>query len=235
MITLDDLTWFWQPLPMRFTFSAAAGERIAILGPSGAGKSTLLSLIAGFLSPTRGKLILNGVAQDGIPPAQRPVSMLFQDNNLFTHLTVRENIALGINPGLRLTPDQRRQVEEMADQMGLSELSERLPEALSGGQRQRVALARSLIRKQPILLLDEPFSALDPALRHEMLVLLEQQCQLRCLTLLMVSHSLEDAACITPRSLVVAEGRIVWDGPTQALLEGKSPAARWLGISERDR
>ncbi len=232
MIKLDNITWQWQNQPMHFHFSAAPGERIAVLGPSGAGKSTLLSLIAGFLIPDGGQLILAGHDQHGVPPAQRPVSMLFQDNNVFPHLTVRQNISLGLNPGLRLTLSQQGQVQEIARQMGLGELLDRLPGTLSGGQRQRIALARCLIREQPILLLDEPFSALDPALRREMLALLNEQCQVRGLTLLMVSHTLEDAARIAPRSLVVAEGKIVWDGATKSLLEGESPAARWLGIGD---
>lgn len=231
MITVDNIHWRWLQQPLSFNFKVQRGERLAIVGPSGAGKSTLLSLIAGFLTPNSGQMWLDGQDQAGRSPAQRPVSMLFQDNNLFTHLNVRQNIGLGLHPGLRLNARQRQAVEQIAGQMGLATLLERLPEALSGGQRQRVALARCLIRQQPILLLDEPFSALDPALRLEMLALVEEQCQLRDVTLVMVSHSLEDAARIAPRSLVVAAGSIVWDGPTATLLAGNTPAAHWLGIT----
>ena len=110
---------------------------------------------------------------------------------------------------------------------------ERLPGELSGGQRQRAALARCLVRKQPVLLLDEPFSALDPALRQEMLALVADVCQQQRLTLLMVSHSVEDAARIAPRSVVVAEGRIAWDGDTASLLSGNSSASTLLGISAK--
>ncbi|WP_158699135.1 ATP-binding cassette domain-containing protein, partial [Cronobacter malonaticus] len=102
---------------------------------------------------------------------------------------------------------------------------------LSGGQRQRAALARCLVRKRPVLLLDEPFSALDPALRQEMLTLLEKLCEEEGTTLLMVSHSVEDAARIAARSLVVVEGRIVWDGPTAQLLSGEASASALLGIT----
>ncbi|EIQ7859692.1 ATP-binding cassette domain-containing protein, partial [Salmonella enterica] len=106
----------------------------------------------------------------------------------------------------------------------------RLPGELSGGQRQRVALARCLVREQPVLLLDEPFSALDPALRQEMLTLVSDICRERQLTLLMVSHSVEDAARIAPRSIVVADGRIAWQGKTDELLSGQASASALLGI-----
>lgn len=115
--------------------------------------------------------------------------------------------------------------------MGIAEFLDRLPGELSGGQRQRVALARCLVREQPILLLDEPFSALDPALRQQMLALVQDVCQRQQLTMLMVSHSIEDAARIAPRSVVIAEGRIVWDGMTEELLKGNANASSLLGIS----
>ncbi|EPG3110321.1 TPA: thiamine ABC transporter ATP-binding protein ThiQ [Klebsiella aerogenes] len=233
MLKLNDVTWLYQHLPMRFTLSVERGERIAVLGPSGAGKSTLLNLIAGFLPPASGSLLIDGEKHNATPPAQRPVSMLFQENNLFNHLTVRQNIGLGIHPGLKLNREQRAQVTAIAEQMGMDTLLDRLPGELSGGQRQRAALARCLVRQQPVLLLDEPFSALDPALRQEMLTLVADVCQRQQLTLLMVSHSVEDAARIAPRSIVVAEGRIAWDGATDDLLSGNSSASALLGISTK--
>ncbi|HBQ2430027.1 TPA: thiamine ABC transporter ATP-binding protein ThiQ [Klebsiella aerogenes] len=233
MLKLNDVTWLYQHLPMRFTLSVERGERIAVLGPSGAGKSTLLNLIAGFLPPASGSLLIDGEKHNATPPAQRPVSMLFQENNLFNHLTVRQNIGLGIHPGLKLNREQRAQVTAIAGQMGMDTLLDRPPGELSGGQRQRAALARCLVRQQPVLLLDEPFSALDPALRQEMLTLVADVCQRQQLTLLMVSHSVEDAARIAPRSIVVAEGRIAWDGATDDLLSGNSSASALLGISAK--
>ena len=233
MLKLNDVTWLYQHLPMRFTLSVERGERIAVLGPSGAGKSTLLNLIAGFLPPASGSLLIDGEKHNATPPAQRPVSMLFQENNLFNHLTVRQNIGLGIHPGLKLNREQRAQVTAIAEQMGMDTLLDRLPGELSGGQRQRAALARCLVRQQPVLLLDEPFSALDPVLRQEMLTLVADVCQRQQLTLLMVSHSVEDAARIAPRSIVVAEGRIAWDGATDDLLSGNSSASALLGISAK--
>jgi len=231
MLTLNKLTYLYEHLPMRFDLRIAAGERVAILGPSGAGKSTMLSLVAGFLAPVSGQILLNGDDHSATPPARRPVSMLFQENNLFSHLTVRQNMGLGLHPGLKLSAQQKQDLEEIARQVGLSECLDRLPSQLSGGQRQRVALARCLLRSQPILLLDEPFSALDPALRSEMLSLLDKVCGQRNLTLLMVSHNLDDAARIAPRTLLVVDGRIFYDGPTQALVDGSTPEAKVLGIS----
>ncbi len=233
MLTLNKLTYLYDHLPMRFDLQIEAGERVAILGPSGAGKSTLLSLVAGFLAPTSGTIALNGHDHSHTPPAKRPVSMLFQENNLFSHLTVRQNMGLGLHPGLRLTPAQHQALQEIAVRVGLEECLERLPSQLSGGQRQRVALARCLLRSQPILLLDEPFSALDPALRSEMLNLLDNICGERNLTLLMVSHNLDDAARVAQRTLLIVDGRIYYDGPTKALVEGSAAEAKVLGIPLR--
>lgn len=230
MLKLNDITWLYQHLPMRFTTSIAQGEKVAILGPSGAGKSTLLNLIAGFLPPASGTLMLEGRDHTHTPPSQRPVSMLFQENNLFSHLTVRQNIGLGMSPRLKLNAEQQRKLAVIAGQMGIETMLDRLPGELSGGQRQRAALARCLVREQPILLLDEPFSALDPALRQEMLQLVDDVCQRQQLTLLMVSHSVEDAARIATRAMVVADGRIAWDGDTQELLSGRASASALLGI-----
>lgn len=230
MLTLTDLTYHYPHQPMRFTFSVGRGERLAILGPSGAGKSTLLALIAGFLPASSGRLLLAGVDHTTSVPASRPVSMLFQQHNLFPHLSVAENIGLGLHPGLKLNLQQKRSVEQIAHQMGIEALLTRLPQALSGGQQQRAALARCLIRQQPILLLDEPFSALDPALRQEMLLLVQAVCAERDITLLLVSHHTEDAAHIAERVLLIVDGHLAWDGSTKTLLRGGTTAARVLGI-----
>ncbi|NMP27728.1 thiamine ABC transporter ATP-binding protein ThiQ [Rahnella sp. SAP-1] len=237
MLTLNNVVYLYQHLPMRFDFHIAAGERVAILGPSGAGKSTLLSLIAGFLTPVEGLpneqlIVLNRQDHTWTAPAKRPVSMLFQENNLFAHLTVRQNMGLGLHPGLSLNSQQKQALQQLAQQVGLADCLDRLPAQLSGGQRQRVALARCLLRSQPILLLDEPFSALDPALRGEMLTLLDEVCRQRQLTLLMVSHNLDDAARIAARTFLIVDGRIVYDGPTQALVDGSAPQAGVLGIAK---
>ncbi|MQL49638.1 thiamine ABC transporter ATP-binding protein ThiQ [Photorhabdus khanii] len=229
MLKLENLTYTYEHLVMFFDLQIQAGERIAILGPSGAGKSTLLNLIAGFQTAEKGSVWLNGENHTNTPPSQRPVSMLFQENNLFSHLTIEQNIGLGLHPGLRLNSQQQQTLQQIVSQVSLEDCLTRLPAQLSGGQRQRAALARCLVRQQPILLLDEPFSALDPALRNEMLVLLEQVCNERQLTLLMVSHNLDDAARIADRALLVVDGNIHYDGATNALVAGIVPEAAILG------
>ncbi|WP_159565331.1 thiamine ABC transporter ATP-binding protein ThiQ [Budvicia diplopodorum] len=230
MINLNELSYLYPPISMNFDLAVTSTERVAILGPSGAGKSTLLHLIAGFVMPQSGSLILNGRDHTATPPSGRPVSMLFQENNLFAHLTVEQNVGLGLDPGLKLSRQQQQKKLDICQRVGLTDYLDRLPSQLSGGQRQRTALARCLVRNRPILLLDEPFSALDPALRYDMLDLVESVCNEQQLTLLIVSHNLEDAARIAPRTLLVVEGNIVYDGPTKALLEGKSESASVLGV-----
>ena len=230
MIQLNRVYYPYQQQTMEVIFTVEAGERVAILGPSGAGKSTLLSLVAGFQFARSGTIRLNGGAHPRTPPAMRPVSMLFQENNLFAHLTAAQNIALGFHPGMKLNTKQKTELAQIAEQVSLTPLLSRLPSQLSGGHRQRVALARCLVRSQPILLLDEPFSALDPALRNEMLALLETICETRQLTLLMVSHNPDDAVRIASRAMVVDDGHIAYDGATAALVSGEVPAAAILGI-----
>ena len=128
-----------------------------------------------------------------LPPAKRPVSMLFQDHNLFAHMTIEQNVALGINPTLKLSNREREKTRDALTQVGLIEMAGRLPRALSGGQRQRASLARAILREQPVLLLDEPFAALGPALRKDMLKLVSDLAKQNGQTVIMVTHHPEDA------------------------------------------
>ena len=208
MIRLDNVFLADDALPMTFDLQVVAGERIAIVGPSGAGKSTLLNLIAGFVLPTRGEVWLNGENHTQSAPYERPVSMLFQENNLFPHLTVQQNLALGLKTSLKLTALEQDQIERVADAVGLTSFLSRLPNSLSGGQKQRVALARCLLRDKPILLLDEPFSALDPELRLEMLNLIDELCHSKSLTLLLVTHQPSELTGKVDRMLRIENGRI---------------------------
>ena len=208
MIRLDNVFLADDALPMTFDLQVAAGERIAIVGPSGAGKSTLLNLIAGFVLPTQGNIWLNGVNHTRSAPYERPVSMLFQENNLFPHLTVQQNLALGLKTSLKLTALEQDQIEQVADAVGLTSFLSRLPNSLSGGQKQRVALARCLLRDKPILLLDEPFSALDPELRLDMLNLIDELCHTKNLTLLLVTHQPSELTGKVDRMLRIENGRI---------------------------
>ena len=208
MIRLDNVFLADDTLPMTFDLQVAAGTRIAIVGPSGAGKSTLLNLIAGFVLPTRGEIWLNGENHTQSAPYERPVSMLFQENNLFPHLTVQQNLALGLKTSLKLTALEQDQIEQVADAVGLTSFLSRLPNSLSGGQKQRVALARCLLRDKPILLLDEPFSALDPELRLDMLNLIDELCHSKNLTLLLVTHQPSELTGKVDRMLRIENGRI---------------------------
>ncbi|WP_233113398.1 thiamine ABC transporter ATP-binding protein [Aggregatibacter actinomycetemcomitans] len=208
MIRLDNVFLADDALPMEFDLQVAAGELVAVVGPSGAGKSTLLNFIAGFVLPTRGEIWLNGENHTRSAPYERPVSMLFQENNLFPHLTVQQNLALGLKTSLKLTALEQQQLAQVADAVGLGAFLSRLPNSLSGGQKQRVALARCLLRDKPILLLDEPFSALDPELRMEMLNLIDELCRSKHLTLLLVTHQPSELAGKVDRILQVENGRI---------------------------
>ena len=207
------------------------GEIFALLGASGCGKSTLLRMLAGFEQPSAGQIMLDGVDLSQVPPYLRPINMMFQSYALFPHMTVEQNIAFGLKQDKLPKAEIASRVNEMLGLVHMQEFAKRKPHQLSGGQRQRVALARCLVREQPILLLDEPFSALDPALRQEMLTLVSTSCQQQKMTLLMVSHSVEDAARIATRSVVVADGRIAWQGKTDELLSGKARASALLGIT----
>ncbi len=195
------------------TFSLAAdleiaGKQIAaVLGPSGAGKSTLLSALAGFLPLGAGRILWQGQDIGALLPAERPVSILFQDGNLFPHLNARQNVGLGLRPDLRLSAQQWREVDRALERVGMDGMGARRPAALSGGQAARVALARALVRARPLMLLDEPFSALGPALRAEMLALVAELAHESGALVLMVSHEPRDARAIAREVVLVAEGR----------------------------
>ena len=207
MIDLD-LIFNYENSPMHFVLQVEQGERLAIIGESGAGKSTLLNLIAGFETPASGQILLNDCDHTQTQPAERPVSMLFQDNNLFPHLTVAQNIGLALAPSLSLNATQQQQIREIAEKMGIEPLLSRRADQLSGGQKQRVALARTLLRDKPILLLDEPFSALDPIRRHELQQFILDICIERNLTFLMVTHQLEETKNLFTRVVEIREGKV---------------------------
>ena len=223
----DGKTQVIKPL----TLDVADGEFIVMVGPSGCGKSTLLRMVAGLERVTEGDICINDQRVTEMEPKDRGIAMVFQNYALYPHMSVEENMAWGLKIRGMGKQQIAERVKEAARILELDGLLKRRPRELSGGQRQRVALARCLVREQPILLLDEPFSALDPALRQEMLTLVSTSCQQQKMTLLMVSHSVEDAARIATRSVVVADGRIAWQGMTNELLSGKASASALLGIT----
>lgn len=219
-VDLDTVTFQYEDMRMQFDLQVEDGEFLALIGPSGAGKSTLLALIAGFERAETGRILIGGRDVTDQHPSVRPVTMLFQDHNLFAHLDVAANVGLGIHPGLKLTAADRARVEAALEQVGLAGLGGRLPSQLSGGERQRVALARSLVRDRPVLLLDEPFAALGPALRREMLDLVRALQAARHLTVLLVSHQPDDALYAAARAAFVHQGHVLQIGPTRDLLDG---------------
>ena len=161
-LVLDDLVLEQGTFRLRADVSLRPGALTAIIGPSGAGKSTLLSAIAGFEALTGGAIGWQGAPIDHLPPGQRPVSILFQDNNLFPHLTIAQNIGLAIDPRLRLGAEDKMRIADLLARLGLEGMGTRKPGTLSGGQQSRAALGRVLVADRPIVLLDEPFAALGP-------------------------------------------------------------------------
>lgn len=229
MLHLDRLTLARDAFRLNADWSLPAGARVAVIGPSGGGKSTLLDALAGFLAPAEGRIRWQGQDITDLPPGERPLSVLFQDANLFPHLTVAQNVGLGLSPGLRLTPADRTRLEGVLQDVGLDGLEGRRPADLSGGQQGRAALARALLRARPILLLDEPFAALGPALRAQMLDLTARMAAGQ--TVLLVTHDPAEARRFADLAVLVAEGRAAPPVPVGALLDAPPPAlAAYLGL-----
>ncbi len=190
-----------------FTFAAETGAVTAISGASGSGKSTLLDLIAGFLAPKSGTLTLDGVDLVPLPPETRPLSLLLQSDNLFDHLTARENIALGLPKGL-VKAEGRERIEKVLVRMGLEGVADQTAATLSGGQKQRVALARTLLRDRAVLLLDEPFSALDDDTRRLIRALVGELTTSEGWHTILVSHHEDDIAALATRRYRLSEGTL---------------------------
>jgi thiamine transport system ATP-binding protein len=224
MIKLENAGFRYEDMVMNFNLQVAKGELVGIIGPSGAGKSTLLSLIAGFDDPVSGRISIGGADMEGVAPDQRPVSMIFQDHNSFAHLDVWTNVALGVSADLKLDPQQRERVDQALARVGLSDFKGRKATDLSGGERQRIAIARALVRDKPVLLLDEPFTALGPALRRDMLDLIMKIQKERKLTILMVTHQPEDARYAASRIAFVQNGQIAHVLPTKQFFAASAPA-----------
>ncbi|WP_226780141.1 ATP-binding cassette domain-containing protein [Oceaniglobus trochenteri] len=230
MLTFDGLLIEQGDFHLAVDMVVPSGAQVAIMGPSGAGKSTFLSLVAGFMAPVAGRLLWRGTDLLPLPPAQRPVSMIFQDNNLFPHLTAFGNAALGVRPSGRLDRGETAMVMRALASVGLEGLEHRKPATLSGGQQSRAALARMLVQDRPLVLLDEPFSALGPALRAEMVGLVSDLCAKRRATLLMVTHDPADAARLDGSLCIVAAGKVSAPAPARATLANPPEALRsYLG------
>lgn len=224
-VRLDRVEFSYGETTMRFDLDVAAGEIVAVMGPSGSGKSTLLNLVAGFERPASGRVLIGGLDATRLPPAQRPVSMVFQENNLFAHLNVEKNVGLGRSPALKLTDRDRADIAAALARTGLAGKEKRLPAELSGGERQRVALSRVLVRDRPVLLLDEPFASLGPALRREMLDLLRGLHGERGMSILMVTHQPDEARAIAQRIAFIEDGAVAAFAPAEEMFSKAAPSA----------
>lgn len=208
------------------SFSIAEGEFFTLLGPSGCGKTTLLRLIAGFISPSGGSLVLDGKDIAAMPPNRRPVNTVFQSYALFPHMTVGENVAFALEAQGRPRSEIDPAVDKMLSLVQLLHLKNRKSSELSGGQQQRVALARALVAKPRILLLDEPLSALDMKLRKDMQIELKRLQRETGLTFIFVTHDQEEALTMSDRIAVMSGGRVQQIATPRELYD--SPANRFV-------
>jgi len=210
----------------RVTLDIAPGEFITLLGPSGSGKTTTLMMVAGFVIPTSGQILVNGEDIAFKPPHKRNIGMVFQNYALFPHMTVAENIAFPLK--MRKWPRQEieRAVKEALQLVRLPGFEDRYPRQLSGGQQQRVALARALVFRPPVLLMDEPLGALDKKLREEMQLEIKHIQESLNITTIYVTHDQEEALTMSDRIAVMRDGRIEQVGTPRELYE--RPASEFV-------
>lgn len=234
MLEIENLQAPLGTTDLRYDLSVESGICHALLGASGAGKSTLVALIAGFLNPLAGCIRVDGSDITSLPPHRRPVATLFQEHNLFPHLSVWSNVALGADPGLRLDSGQRSLVESALARADLTAVACRQPGEISGGERQRAALARTLVQQRPLLVLDEPFAALGPSLRMEMLDFVDSIRRRDGRTVLLVSHLPGDARRIASQASFLHEGRILCNASASEMLDDPpwKEVRHYLGLPE---
>ncbi|MEC8404372.1 MAG: ATP-binding cassette domain-containing protein [Pseudomonadota bacterium] len=208
MIKLENISIKLDNFRTKFTVEINKGEWVGIIGQSGAGKSTFLNLIAGFAQPEVGSLLINNTEMRNLSASKRSISSLFQDNNLFPHLSVYQNIAIAIKPNLKLHENEKGKIFEIIEYLNLSSKIHSSIGTLSGGERQRVALGRVMSSDKKILLLDEPFSQLDPNLRIEMLELIKKIREKKKITIIMAIHTPAEAIDFVSRFLLIKEGEV---------------------------
>ncbi len=219
-------------MDMCFNLSVNTREILSIIGPSGSGKTTLLNLIAGFNQPLAGEILVNNQDISKLAIAKRPVTTVFQEHNLFPHLDVFTNIAIGLESSSKTGNNAKEQIHQALENVGLKDLSQRLPGQLSGGQRQRVALARTLVRKQEVLLLDEPLAALGPGMKEEIIELIKTLVVENNMAALFVSHQPADALLASRRIAFIYNGQVLEIGDSKNMLENPAhdEIKKYLGI-----
>jgi putative spermidine/putrescine transport system ATP-binding protein len=236
-LTLDAVTQHYRGAPTpavdAVTLAIGAGELVALLGPSGCGKTTLLRIIAGFVQQTSGRVLVGGRALDDLPPHRREVGVVFQNYALFPHMSAQDNVVYGLAARGAPRDAQQRKAREMLELVQMSHLAERLPREMSGGQQQRVALARAMAVGPRILLLDEPFAALDKSLRLDMQIEVKRIQRKAGITCIMVTHDQEEALSMSDRVAVINRGRLEQFAPPNEVYD--SPATlfvnRFVGAS----
>ncbi|MFN3613150.1 MAG: ABC transporter ATP-binding protein, partial [Rubrimonas sp.] len=213
------------------SFTVQGGEFFSILGPSGCGKTTILRMIAGFLQPTEGRVLIGGRDMQGLGPNQRPTAMIFQSLALFPLMPVWENIAFGLEARGVAKAERRRRAEELLALIALEGFGDRLPSELSGGQRQRVAIARALAVEPQVLLLDEPLSALDLKLRQHMRAELRALQKRTGVTFIYITHDQSEALAMSDRVAVMSAGVLQQVGPPRELYDDPATpfVARFVG------
>ena len=210
MLKIDKLTCSFGSFNTNFSFKILNSGIVGVVGRSGSGKSTLLNLIAGFIEPQSGKIIYNDTNLNDLEPSQRDLSILFQNFNNFDHLSIFENIILGIDPQMRRTTDNLRIVRDILKKLSINLDMETKLNLLSGGEQQRVSIARCLIRKKSLLLLDEPFNSLDPGLRNNLYKDVVSMAKKTPNQLTLISsHLIEELKKITNSFIFLHKGRIV--------------------------
>lgn len=231
MLRVDHLILTQGSFRLTADFEVPTGGRVSVIGPSGGGKSSLMAAIAGFHPVTSGEIRWNSDRVNGREPAGLPCSILFQDNNLFPHLTIAQNLGLALNPHLKLSSSDHELVTQALARVGLEGYDDRVPGQLSGGQQSRAALARTLVRDRPLMLLDEPFSALDPGLRKRMQALVSEIAEETGRTVLMVSHDVSEAIAFGEDGVIfVGSGRTQGPQPGERIMTSDAPdIRRYLG------
>ena len=211
-LKLDAVTQHYRGAPTpavnAVTLDIGAGELVALLGPSGCGKTTLLRIIAGFVQQTSGRVVIGERPIDDLPPHRREIGVVFQNYALFPHMSALDNVAYGLDARGVAKAEQQRKAREMLDLVQMGHLAARLPREMSGGQQQRIALARALAVGPRILLLDEPFGALDKNLRLDMQIEVKRLQRLAGITCVMVTHDQEEALSMSDRVAVINQGRL---------------------------
>lgn len=213
------------------TLTFPDGGFFGLLGPSGSGKTTLLRAIAGFVQPDRGRIFIGDQPVEGVAVEDRNIGMVFQSYALFPNMTVAENVAFGLEVRRIPGPDRARRVAEVLDLVQLGPFGNRKPQDLSGGQRQRVAMARAIVTRPRVLLLDEPLSALDRALRVDMQIELKRIQREVGITTIFVTHDQEEALTLSDQIGILKDGRLVRHGPPRAVYDDPQDAftAHFLG------